>query len=118
MSYIADNTIFAKCDMSYAFAKHAFKSEDSLEERLSCIARRVHAVYANIKEYRGEEVAENIWESIQCVGNTRTGTYHELSCKLIERIGTENMVGFRSAYEAEKAGYKPCLICRPTLVVR
>ena len=60
-------------------------------------------------------ISKGGWESqdeqILYIGDSETGLYHERSCMLVEEIKHENMVGFRSAYEAEKSGYTFCSLC-------
>jgi len=66
---------------------------------------------------QSEEMAESLWENIQCIGNLKTGRYHEINCTLIRRINPENMIGFRSAYEAEKSGFTRCTQCHPRILL-
>ena len=39
--------------------------------------------------------------------------YHKPSCGLAGNIKPENKLTFKSKAEAEKAGYKPCAVCKP-----
>ncbi len=46
-------------------------------------------------------------------GNTTTGIFCHPTCRAIRRSREENVVGFGSATQAESAGYRACLLCRP-----
>lgn len=39
--------------------------------------------------------------------------YHKPSCAIVGNIKPENKITFKSKAAAEKAGYKPCGICKP-----
>lgn len=45
------------------------------------------------------------------VGNKDSKKYHIPSCKMAEKILTENKISFANKETAEKAGYTPCQIC-------
>jgi O-6-methylguanine DNA methyltransferase len=46
-------------------------------------------------------------------GNKSTGIYCHPTCQAIQRSKDENVIDFRSADEAEKAGFRACHLCRP-----
>jgi methylphosphotriester-DNA--protein-cysteine methyltransferase len=47
------------------------------------------------------------------VGNKDSKTLHRAGCKMAAKLKTENKVTFATKAEAEKAGYKPCKVCKP-----
>ena len=47
------------------------------------------------------------------IGNRSTKTYHLRSCRTLSNVAQSNLVGFRSADQARRKGYKPCNICKP-----
>ena len=44
-----------------------------------------------------------------------TGVFCHATCRNARRIKPENRRRFRSAQEAEEAGYRPCKVCRPVV---
>lgn len=50
---------------------------------------------------------------IRFVGSDTTGIYCHPSCGRARRIGASHRVTFRDAHDAEEAGFRPCLVCRP-----
>jgi len=49
------------------------------------------------------------------VGSKKSDKYHYPSCKWAQKIKPANLVTFKSAQEAFKAGYVPCKVCRPPM---
>lgn len=49
------------------------------------------------------------------VGSKKSNKYHHPSCRWAKKIKSYNLVTFRSAKEAQKAGYVPCKVCKPPL---
>jgi methylphosphotriester-DNA--protein-cysteine methyltransferase len=47
------------------------------------------------------------------VGSTKSVQYHFPNCKWAQKINRADLVKFKSAKEAQEAGYVPCKICRP-----
>jgi methylphosphotriester-DNA--protein-cysteine methyltransferase len=47
------------------------------------------------------------------VGSSKSNKYHYPDCKWARKISSNNMVTFKSAQEALKAGYVPCKVCKP-----
>ena len=47
------------------------------------------------------------------VANKDSKTYHRADCAYVTRMKEANRVGFATAAEAAKAGYKPCKVCKP-----
>lgn len=47
------------------------------------------------------------------VASKEGGKYHKASCGLAKNIKPENKIAFKTKAEAEKAGYKPCGVCKP-----
>lgn len=47
------------------------------------------------------------------LGNRSTKTYHLRTCPTLSKIGEGHMIGFHSAEEAQKQGYRRCNICQP-----
>lgn len=50
---------------------------------------------------------------VKLQGNRSTGIYCHPTCHALLRSRTDHVVGFRSAREAEDAGFRACLRCRP-----
>jgi methylphosphotriester-DNA--protein-cysteine methyltransferase len=47
------------------------------------------------------------------VASSNSKKYHYLACKWAKKISPKNLVTFKSAQEALKAGYIPCKVCKP-----
>jgi len=47
------------------------------------------------------------------VGSSQSDKYHYPSCQWAKKINPMNLVTFKSANEAQKAGYVPCKVCKP-----
>ena len=47
------------------------------------------------------------------VGSKNSNKYHNPDCKWAKKISSKNMVTFKTAQEAVKAGYVPCKVCKP-----
>jgi methylphosphotriester-DNA--protein-cysteine methyltransferase len=47
------------------------------------------------------------------VGSKNSNKYHNPECKWAKKISAKNLVTFKSAQEALKAGYVPCKVCKP-----
>ncbi len=51
--------------------------------------------------------------SFKYLGSIKSNKYHYPTCKYVETINPENLIGFHSKAEAEAAGYYPCTYCDP-----
>ncbi|MEO0248925.1 MAG: Ada metal-binding domain-containing protein [candidate division WOR-3 bacterium] len=49
------------------------------------------------------------------VGSLKSNKYHHPACSAAKQIKPENLVTFKTAKEAQEAGYIPCKICKPPL---
>ena len=49
------------------------------------------------------------------VGSSKASKYHYPTCQAAAKIKSENLVTFKSAKEAQEAGYTPCTICKPSV---
>lgn len=47
------------------------------------------------------------------VGSSDRKIYHLPSCKWAKKIKSQSLVKFKTKQEAEKAGYRPCKVCKP-----
>jgi hypothetical protein len=47
------------------------------------------------------------------VGSKNSNKYHFPECKWAKKISPKNLVTFKTAQEALKAGYIPCKVCKP-----
>jgi hypothetical protein len=47
------------------------------------------------------------------IGNKESKTLHKADCKIAAKMKAENKATFATKAEAEKAGYKPCKVCKP-----
>jgi methylphosphotriester-DNA--protein-cysteine methyltransferase len=47
------------------------------------------------------------------VGSKNSNKYHYPDCKSAKKISPKNLVTFKTAQEAVKAGYVPCKVCKP-----
>jgi methylphosphotriester-DNA--protein-cysteine methyltransferase len=47
------------------------------------------------------------------VGSAKSNKYHYPDCKWAKKISPKNLVTFKTAQEAVKAGYVPCKVCKP-----
>jgi len=50
------------------------------------------------------------------VGSKNSNKYHYPTCRAAQKIKPENLVTFKSAKEAQAAGYVPCKLCKPPLI--
>jgi Metal binding domain of Ada len=64
------------------------------------------------KEEESEALAENNAEEAEIVGDKQTKIYYPFDCELAKEISKENRTTFRTAQEAEQAGYKPAKECK------
>jgi len=46
-------------------------------------------------------------------GSSHSNVYHLPSCRWAQKITPEHLIVFKSREEAEKAGYRPCKVCKP-----
>jgi micrococcal nuclease len=46
-------------------------------------------------------------------GSSHSNIYHLPSCRWAQKITPEHLIIFKSREEAEKAGYRPCKVCKP-----
>jgi hypothetical protein len=46
-------------------------------------------------------------------GSKNSNKYHFPDCKWAKKISPKNLVTFKTAQEAVKAGYVPCKVCKP-----
>jgi len=53
-----------------------------------------------------------IWK-YSYVASNRSDVYHSHSCRWVQKISAENLIGFKSRDEAEKSGRRPCKVCKP-----
>lgn len=53
---------------------------------------------------------------VRYVGSASTAVFCLPTCHAVRRIGKDNVQTFRSAAEANRAGYRPCRKCRPAAV--
>lgn len=49
------------------------------------------------------------------VGSKNSNKYHYPDCKWAKKISPKNLVTFKTAEEAVKAGYVPCKVCKPPI---
>lgn len=49
------------------------------------------------------------------VGSKKSSKYHYPTCKWAQKIKPENLITFKSAKDAQAAGYVPCKVCKPPL---
>lgn len=57
--------------------------------------------------------AKTVAPATAIVANKDSKTYHRADCTFVAKMKEANRVGFASAGEAAKAGYKPCKVCKP-----
>lgn len=64
-----------------------------------------------------EKLKENKEESeeatVKYIGSKSGKKYHYPDCRYGKKIKEENQVWFKSAKEAQEAGYEPCKVCKP-----
>jgi micrococcal nuclease len=49
------------------------------------------------------------------VGSKKSSKYHYPTCKWAQKIYPQNLITFKSAKDAQAAGYVPCKVCKPPL---
>ncbi len=47
------------------------------------------------------------------IGNSRTGKFHQDTCRWVYKMNESNKVYFESRSAAVQSGYVPCKVCRP-----
>lgn len=47
------------------------------------------------------------------VGSSKSNVYHLLTCRNAKQINASNLITFDSREAAQKAGYRPCEVCKP-----
>jgi len=47
------------------------------------------------------------------VGSKESNKYHNPDCKWAKKISPKNLVTFKTAQDAVKAGFVPCKVCKP-----
>lgn len=76
-----------------------------LNANATLAARRV------AKEEEKEALAENSEEEAEIVGDKQNKIYYPADCEMAKEISAANRTPFKTASEAEKAGYKPTKEC-------
>ncbi len=64
------------------------------------------------KEEEKEALAENSEEVAEILADKQSRIYYPADCEVAKEIGASNRTTFRTALEAEKAGYKPAKECQ------
>ncbi len=64
------------------------------------------------KEEEKEALAENSEEEVEIVGDKQSKIYYPADCEVAKEISESNRTTFKTALEAEKAGYKPAKECK------
>lgn len=70
----------------------------------------------DLLEHEGAQPAELerlASQHVRVRGNSTTGVYCHPTCAAIRRSKESNVVDFRSSSDAQEAGYRPCMLCRP-----
>ena len=49
------------------------------------------------------------------VGSSKSNKYHYPNCQWALKIKPKNLVTFKTAKEAQAAGYIPCKVCKPPI---
>lgn len=60
-----------------------------------------------------DEIESTAQRGVRVVGSDTTHIYCYPTCRHARRVSTEHEVEFRSARDAEEAGYRACKVCRP-----
>jgi hypothetical protein len=47
------------------------------------------------------------------LGSSKSNVYHRGSCRSVKQIKADNLVSFPTKEEAQKKGYRACLVCKP-----
>ncbi|MCA1607018.1 MAG: nuclease, partial [Acidobacteria bacterium] len=64
------------------------------------------------EEEENEALAENSEQEAQILGDKQSKIYYPADCEVAKEISESNRTTFKSAVEAEKAGYKPAKECK------
>ena len=64
------------------------------------------------KEEEHETPAENSEAEVEIVGDKHSKIYYPADCEVAKEISESNRTTFKTALEAEKAGYKPAEECK------
>lgn len=65
------------------------------------------------KEEEKEALAENSEEEPEILGDKQSKVYYPADCEVGKEISESNRTTFKTALEAQKAGYKPAKECKP-----
>lgn len=79
---------------------------------LGVMASPVFAADTTTKD-KGTAVTSKSKKNMGYVASKEGGKYHLPGCRLAANIKPENKITFKTKAEAEKAGYKPCAVCKP-----
>jgi hypothetical protein len=60
-------------------------------------------------------ISASVGADYKYVGTKKSNKYHLPSCKWAMKIKPENLITFKSAKEAQAAGYLPCKVCSPSV---
>ena len=64
------------------------------------------------KEEEKETLAESGEDEAEIVGDRQSKIYYPVDCEVAKEINEANRTTFKTAIEAEKAGYKPTKECK------
>ncbi|MCM3904294.1 MAG: hypothetical protein ND866_21535 [Pyrinomonadaceae bacterium] len=64
------------------------------------------------KEEERESAAENNEAEVEILGDRQSKIYYPAACELTKEISESNRTKFKTALDAEKAGYKPAKECQ------
>jgi len=64
-------------------------------------------------EKKGAATEPEAQAPVVYVGSKTSNKYHYPDCQWAKTIAPERLITFKSVEEAQKAGYKPCPVCKP-----
>ena len=100
---------FAKANNDYTRSMIRVANRRELSSPLSEILLTLGLVFILIFIAKKKEAKK----PIVYLGNRSTKTYHLRTCPTLSKIGEGHLVGFHSAEEAQKQGYRRCNTCQP-----
>lgn len=102
----------AKVQAAEVKTKATDKAKDKVDAAATKVDQKASATVAKGEAKTGK-TAPALASSTTLIGNKDSKSFHRADCKTAARMKEANKVPFASKAEAEKAGFKPCKVCKP-----
>lgn len=102
----------AKAKVADVKTKTTDKGKEKVDAAAAKVDQKASATVAKGEAKTGK-TAPALASSTALIGNKDSKTLHRADCKIAARMKEANKMAFASKAEAEKAGFKPCKVCKP-----